>query len=134
MCSAANEHKYRNLESGTTQLESCLHLNLTEHLNSEIGLGTVNSSASAMTWLRNSFFFQCFKRNPLHYSIGVELGGSLEDQLTHLVNHSVQQLKETKMVMTEDDGRRQCIKATEYGEIMSKVSDLPSCVRPLTME
>ncbi|EGN95664.1 hypothetical protein SERLA73DRAFT_76746 [Serpula lacrymans var. lacrymans S7.3] len=41
LCEAELEHKYRALVQGTTNLESSLHLNLTEHLNSEIGLGTI---------------------------------------------------------------------------------------------
>jgi hypothetical protein len=48
MCQAELSQKYRQMTRGETVLESSLHLNLAEHLNSEIVLGTVTSLKTAM--------------------------------------------------------------------------------------
>jgi hypothetical protein len=48
MCQAELSPKYRQMTRGETVLESSLHLNLAEHLNSEIVLGTVTSLKTAM--------------------------------------------------------------------------------------
>jgi hypothetical protein len=47
MCESELENKYRNLIQGRTVVESSLHQNLSEHLNSEIGLGTISDLTSA---------------------------------------------------------------------------------------
>jgi ATP-dependent DNA helicase HFM1/MER3 len=49
--------KYENLVTGRTILESRLPLQLTEHINAEIGLGTISNLESAKNWLRSTFFF-----------------------------------------------------------------------------
>lgn len=47
LCDTEQERKYKALVSGSTLLESCLHVNLSEHLNSEIGLGTITDLNTA---------------------------------------------------------------------------------------
>jgi ATP-dependent DNA helicase HFM1/MER3 len=47
MCEPELAKKYKDLTHGETILESCLHSNLSEHLNSEISLGTITSMRSA---------------------------------------------------------------------------------------
>ena len=59
---------YQRLLAGLTVLESNLHKHLIEHIVSEVNLGTITNTATATTWLRNSFFFQRIQRNPGHYA------------------------------------------------------------------
>jgi hypothetical protein len=47
MCETDLVKKYKALTRGDTILESSLHLNLAEHLNSEIALGTISSLCTA---------------------------------------------------------------------------------------
>jgi ATP-dependent DNA helicase HFM1/MER3 len=47
MCEPELVKKYKALTQGETVLESCLHLNLAEHLNSEVVLGTISSLRAA---------------------------------------------------------------------------------------
>ena len=49
--------RYDRMVSGEELLESSLHLNLIEHLNAEIGLGTVFDVPSAKRWLSGTFLF-----------------------------------------------------------------------------
>lgn len=118
MCETELESKYRTLVHGKTVLESCLHLNLAEHINSEIGLGTITNLASAKTWLHNSFLYQRMNRNPRHYAID----GSETDS-DNLVLRSIEQLKETQLVEeVENSTQSKKLCSTEYGEIMSKAN------------
>ncbi|KAF7363796.1 ATP-dependent DNA helicase MER3 [Mycena sanguinolenta] len=64
LCESDLEKKYRELVQGKTIVESSLHKNLSEHLNSEIGLGTITNIRSAKEWLRSSFLFQRIQKNP----------------------------------------------------------------------
>lgn len=113
-------HKYQALVQGTTVLESCLHLNLTEHINSEIGLGTIRDVDSAKRWLHNSFLFQRIKQNPRHYAIGKEGNQSWEERIDDMVTESIKKLQEGQLVVVPDKGDS-ALSSTEYGEIMSKV-------------
>ncbi|KAG8935054.1 Sec63 [Tulasnella sp. 417] len=122
MCSSDKEQHYRALTSGTTIIESCLHLNLTEHLNSEIGLGTITSLETAKSWLHNSFLFQRLKRNPSHYALGKDQNQTWEQRLDDLVAESVKSLCDIDLVISTRDrmGQISALAATELGEIMSR--------------
>ncbi|KIP12313.1 hypothetical protein PHLGIDRAFT_330001 [Phlebiopsis gigantea 11061_1 CR5-6] len=101
MCEPELEAKYQSLAHGTTLLESSLHTNLTEHINSEVGLGTITNIDSAKEWLRNSFLYQRIQQYPEHYSIGKD-----GNQTWQLVESS------------ESDA--DSLVSTEFGDIMSK--------------
>ncbi|EDO15624.1 hypothetical protein Kpol_489p5 [Vanderwaltozyma polyspora DSM 70294] len=60
--------KYINLVNGTANLESSLHLDLIEHLTAEISLKTIISTKTAVKWLKNTFLYVRFCRNPSRYS------------------------------------------------------------------
>jgi ATP-dependent DNA helicase HFM1/MER3 len=125
MCETELEEKYKSLSQGKSILESCLHLNLAEHLNSEIGLGTITSIDSAKRWLRNSFMFHRIRKNPNHYQVALTGGGktrSWEERIEEMVTQSVQGLQESELVVIhKQDGK---LESTEYGDIMSKVRNL----------
>lgn len=108
------------MANGTTKLESSLHLNLDEHLNSEIGLGTITNLQSAKGWLRNSFLWRRLQKNPKHYAIGKGDGETWQEKIDELVLQSVTKLKETELVEYESSGDGELC-STEYGDIMSKV-------------
>ncbi|KAG9051101.1 Sec63 [Tulasnella sp. UAMH 9824] len=122
MCSSDKEQHYKALTSGTTTIESCLHLNLTEHLNSEVGLGTITSLETAKSWLHNSFLFQRLKRNPSHYALGKDQNQTWEQRLDDLVAESVNSLCDADLVTTTRNraGQISALAATELGEIMSR--------------
>ena len=119
MCELDLEHKYKAMVQGNTILESCLHLNLAEHLNSEIGLGTITSLASAKRWLHNSFLYQRIQQNPSHYSIGKEGDQTWDQRMDDMVAESIEELRKDQLVERDEDDS---LSSTEYGEIMSKVS------------
>ena len=122
MCESELEHKYKALVQGKTILESSLHINLAEHLNSEIGLGTITDVDTAKNWLRSSFLYQRMQRNPGYYSLSLEDKKTVRESIDDLVMQSIAQLEKTKLVNhVEDGGSNGKLTSTEYGEIMSKV-------------
>ncbi|KAG6900409.1 hypothetical protein C0993_011102 [Termitomyces sp. T159_Od127] len=118
ICETELEQKYKALVQGKTVLESTLHTNLAEHLNSEIGLGTITSISTAKAWLRSSFLFQRLQKNPAHYSLGKDDKQTWEERVDELVLQSVEKLRQTQLV--ENGPRGDELISTDFGDIMSK--------------
>ncbi|KAF8517515.1 P-loop containing nucleoside triphosphate hydrolase protein, partial [Hysterangium stoloniferum] len=97
LCDTDKERKYRALISGRTLLESCLHLNLAEHLNSEVSLGSITDLGTAKEWLHNSFLFQRIQKNPQHYALGKGSGQTWRNRFDELVESSIADLQQHKL-------------------------------------
>lgn len=119
MCEQELEAKYKALAQGQTVLESSLHLSLSEHLNSEIALGTITDMDTAKEWLHNSFLYRRLQKNPGHYDVKKEGNRTWEERMDDLVTHNVSALQEAQMV---DQDKDNALSSTDYGDIMSKVS------------
>ena len=101
---------------------------MTEHLNSEIGLGTITDIDSARTWLQNSFLYQRMKKNPNYYSLGTKEKQTFEECIDEVVMDSVAKLKKTELIEHVEKGKDTGkLTTTQYGEIMSKVRALTFC-------
>ncbi|EIW84852.1 DEAD-domain-containing protein [Coniophora puteana RWD-64-598 SS2] len=118
MCEPKLEDKYRELAQGSTLLESNLHTNLTEHLNSEITLGTITDVNSAKSWLRQSFFYCRIQQNPDHYSVTKDADKTWQDVVDDIILASVDSLRQSELVESSEGGAD--LRSTEYGDIMSK--------------
>ncbi|KAF8623461.1 hypothetical protein AX15_006245 [Amanita polypyramis BW_CC] len=127
ICESSLETKYRSLAQGATVIESSLHRNLAEHLNSEVGLGTIGSVNSAKEWLHNSFLFQRIRKNPNHYALGKKENQTWEDRMDDLVVQSFHKLADMNLIEFINGGEE--LRSTEYGNIMSKLY-----IRQYTME
>jgi ATP-dependent DNA helicase HFM1/MER3 len=114
---------YENLVTGKQPLESRLHLQLVEHLNSEIGLGTIYDLQSAKNWLRSTFYYIRCHSNPTHYGITPD-SDAVEQKMEQLCLQSVNLLKNDRFV-EEINGKLQ---TTSYGEAAAKY-----CCRLATM-
>lgn len=128
MCEKELEYKYRSLVQGTTVLESSLHQNISEHINSEIGIGTITSVGTAKDWLRHSFLRQRIEKNPTHYQMGKVDGQTWEDRLDDIVLQSIRQLDANQLICMKGEAADAELSVTEYGEIMSKVRFLLSLI------
>ncbi|KAH8672679.1 hypothetical protein BGZ60DRAFT_429997 [Tricladium varicosporioides] len=118
MTKSDNKQRYERMISGQDVLESTLHLNLIEHLNSEIGLRTVSSLEKAKNWLAGTFLAVRMRQNPNHYSKieGINPGGNPDERLMLVCERDVNLLQETNLVSSEQQG----LKCTKYGEAMSR--------------
>lgn len=123
ICEAALKHKYDALVHGTTVLESSLHLNLAEHLNSEISMGTIRDIESAKSWLRSSFLYQRVKKNPAFYALTEDSPDiTWQERIDEVVATNVKELENSDLVKLAKTGTEAGkLSSTEFGEIMSKV-------------
>ncbi|KAK4119041.1 P-loop containing nucleoside triphosphate hydrolase protein [Parathielavia appendiculata] len=114
---AANKQRYQKMVSGQEILESTLHLNLIEHLNSEICLGTIHNLSSAKAWLAGTFLSVRLRRNPGYYQLtdGTTNPLQIDDRLEEICERDIKQLQEAELVTDQDTFR-----CTEYGRAMSK--------------
>ena len=126
MCEQDLERKYRNLAQGKTMLESSLHQNLLEHVNSEIGIGGITDIEGAKAWLRGSFLRRRIQKNPSHYHIGKSAGQSWEEELDDMIVQAVKKLQESELIRCGDTENESKLSATLYGDIMSRVSQRES--------
>ena len=109
--------RYKKMISGQDILESTLHLNLIEHLNSEIGLGQVKDVHTAKFWLGGTFLAVRMRQNPNYYKIdGIAPGRDADERLEQVCERDIKLLQENKLI-TNDELRISC---TEYGQAMSR--------------
>ena len=108
--------KYEQLVTGSELLESCLHLNLIDHLNAEIGLGTVCDLHTAKRWLAGTFLYVRLRRNPEHYKLdGDTTSGDLEKRIEAICQRDLELLQNANLLSSNAK-----IKATELGLIMAR--------------
>lgn len=118
LCESELQSKYRALVQGTTTIESSLHRNLVEHLNSEICLGAITDCKNAKDWLCHSFFFCRIQKNPQHYDIGKVENETWQEKIDSIVMEAINTLRDTQLITYNEKDGMLC--STEYGDIMSK--------------
>ncbi|KAF4626366.1 hypothetical protein G7Y89_g11796 [Cudoniella acicularis] len=118
MTKSDKKERYERMIAGQDVLESTLHLNLIEHLNSEIGLRTVTSLEKAKNWLAGTFLAVRMRQNPNYYNQidGITPGGNTDERLMLVCERDVRLLEEFELVTNEQQG----LKCTESGEAMSR--------------
>ncbi|KAJ5138363.1 uncharacterized protein N7515_003211 [Penicillium bovifimosum] len=106
---------YERLVQGSESLESCLHLNLIDHLNAEIGLGHISDVESAVKWLAGTFLFVRLRRNPTHYKLKEGANQQDEDELLRQIcEKDIDLLRQCELV----DAERLC--STQFGDAMAR--------------
>jgi ATP-dependent DNA helicase HFM1/MER3 len=107
---------YEKLISGTEQLESCLHLNLVDHINAEINLGTVTGLDTASKWLGGTFLFVRMGRNPTRYKLRENANRYDENKmLREICERDIKLLQECGLVSVEGE-----LRSTVFGDAMAK--------------
>ncbi|SNX84863.1 related to HFM1 - DNA/RNA helicase [Melanopsichium pennsylvanicum] len=120
MCEDTVQAHYRDLVSGSRDIESSLAPNLIEHVNAEIGLLARTTKAQIEAWIRESFMWIRLQKNPTYYlsqeeGIGLD---SFEDILKHLCTKTLDALQKASLISCAEESAE--ITPTEYGEIMSR--------------
>ncbi|KAL8765822.1 MAG: hypothetical protein Q9209_007226 [Squamulea sp. 1 TL-2023] len=109
--------KYEKMVSGHQLLESSLHLNLIEHLNAEIGLGTINSLYTAKRWLAGTFLYVRLSKHPAHYKLdGDATNLNLDDRIERICQRDIDLLLDAQLVT----GALDKIQCTEFGDAMAR--------------
>ncbi|KAG8531018.1 uncharacterized protein KY384_004375 [Bacidia gigantensis] len=110
--------KYEKLISGQEVLESCLHSNLIDHLNAEIGLGTILSLQAAKRWLSGTFLYVRLEKNPGHYRIdGDVIDQSVDDRVELICKRELELLHSAGLISVDVNGD---LRATEFGDAMAR--------------
>lgn len=115
--------KYENIAAGKQALESRLHQQLAEHINAEIGLGTITDLESAKKWVCSTFFYVRCSSNPGLYGIASH-NGAMEETVEEKCITVIESLKREGLV--QDVGGR--LQNTAYGNATARY-----CVRLQTM-
>jgi ATP-dependent DNA helicase HFM1/MER3 len=108
--------RYEKMVTGKELLESKLHSNLIDHMNAEIGLGTIPDLASARKWLKGTFLYVRLQQNPNHYKLeGSRSGENVEEQVDKICSRDIALLQEHNLAMGEEHFR-----CTEFGHAMAR--------------
>lgn len=110
---------YEKMIYGTEELESSLHLEVTEHLSAEVSLGTITSTESAVNWLRKTFFYVRLKENPAAYDQVVKCSNRMGVKDSHLFQFCgtiLQCLLNYHLVRRNNSG----LVSTAYGYAMAR--------------
>lgn len=120
MCEDTMQAHYRELVSGTRDIESSLAPCLVEHVNAEIGLRGRTTEQQIEDWIRQSFMWTRLHKNPTYYlsqdeGIGLD---SVDEILKHLVTKTLSALEDASLISRSETADE--IISTEYGVIMSR--------------
>ncbi|CAN9315184.1 unnamed protein product [Alternaria alternata] len=116
MTRQAKVRRYEKLVTGQDLIESKLHLNLVDHMNAEIGLGTISDLQSARKWLRGTFLYVRLQQNPNFYKLdGSRSGQTIEEQVDDICFRDITLLRETNLISGE-----QYFRSTEFGQAMAR--------------
>ncbi|KAJ1679991.1 ATP-dependent DNA helicase MER3, partial [Spiromyces aspiralis] len=102
MTTEENRTRYEAMISGCEVLESTLHENLIEHINSEIVLGCINCQKDIENWLGSTFLAMRLKQNPRHYKLPGEESGdaalTTDERLEGFAAKVVRDLEATQLI------------------------------------
>lgn len=114
------QDKYKAIGSGSQAIESTLHLNLIEHLNSETVLGTISSLKTAVRWLEGTFMAVRARKNPSHYQLPNmdSRARNHDENFEEICRDAIERLAQPGLIKYVD-GDAATFHATEYGRAMS---------------
>lgn len=116
MTRMANVKRYEKLVSGQELLESTLHRNLLEHLNSEIGLGTIQDTESAKKWISGTFLSVRVRQSPALYNLeNVQNAAGADERMEEWCERDVKLLQDHDLVTKSTP-----FACTQYGQAMSR--------------
>lgn len=116
--------RWQALAQSTAPIESSLHKNLIEHLNSEVVLNTISSRRQARQWLESSYLFTRLQKNPSYYDLSIGSEASAATLLDALLDKHLDMLKDDGIIegaMTDADvDDAGALTSTAAGQIISR--------------
>lgn len=108
--------RYSTMVSGEQLLESTLHLNLLEHLNSEVGLGTITDISTARRWVSGTFLSVRMRQTPQHYNAdNIHSAADADACMQEWCERDIGLLQEHGLI-----GDTSPFSCTEYGNAMAR--------------
>ncbi len=107
--------RYNTILKGEQTLESTLHRNLVEHLNSEIGLGAIKDIATAKKWIGGTFLSVRMRQAPSRYEAEDVLDAAgADERMESWCERDIGLLRQHGLITAAPFG------CTEYGNAMSR--------------
>lgn len=104
--------------TGNLIVDSQLHKFLTEHLNSEIVLGTITDDSVARKWIDATYLNVRLMKNPENYGLAKNCSkATKENAIIQLCKGSISMLLEHKLIKR---GRQAQLESTETGRAMAR--------------
>lgn len=104
--------------TGNLVVDSQLHKFLTEHLNSEIVLGTVTSDAIARKWIESTFLHVRLRKNPENYGLNKNCSEALKEvTVATWCRNSIDLLIKNRLIQRDKTDE---LVATEVGRAMAR--------------
>ncbi|KAI1637904.1 hypothetical protein F4809DRAFT_602256 [Biscogniauxia mediterranea] len=111
-----NVERYEKMISGSEMVESTLHQNLVEHLNSEIGLGTIQDMPTAKRWINGTFLSVRIRQSPALYNLeNIQNAAGAEERMEEWCERDIKLLQQCDLVTKHTP-----FSCTEYGLAMSR--------------
>ena len=114
LCHSDESQKYHALIKGSQTIESHLHNYLVEHINSEIGIGTIHDLESAVRWIKSTFLCIRMEQNPSYYQM---VSGSVHGELEAHCHNTIDSLLKNEFIKYDGSGK---LVQTDVGSVMSK--------------
>lgn len=93
-----------------------MHRNLIDHLNAEIGLGTITNAPSAKKWLSGTFLYVRLRENPEHYKLdGDPTARNLDERLENICTKGIAMLETHDLISKVPK-----LHCTEFGDAMAR--------------
>ncbi|EFX00969.1 pre-mRNA splicing factor [Grosmannia clavigera kw1407] len=103
MLPAVKRDYYKKFLNEALPVESLLHDNLADAFMAEVSVRAIRSGDDALEWLTRTFFYRRLLANPSYYSLGSRSEDAVGQFLTALVEDTLLELRETKLVEIDDD-------------------------------
>ena len=98
MCEGAKKNFYKKFLFEPYPLESNIHLELADALNSAIVAKTVQTKEECIDWLSWTFFYRRIVQNPNYYNLQEVSEESISAYLSELIENSVEYLENIKCI------------------------------------
>lgn len=84
-------------------LESKIHENLSEALNSEIVSKIISNKEECLDWLTWSFFYRRITSNPNYYNLGSNSSDEISEFLSEMIENCIDDLENNQCVQVENE-------------------------------
>ena len=117
LCQNSKKEFYKKFILDSFPIESSLHMNLTNYLNSEIARGIIKNKQTCIDWFTWTYLYVRLIQNPNYYDLHSTSDVSLNEYLSEIIDNSVAELTNANCIAGEDD-----LIATNYGKIANQYS------------
>ncbi|OAA63683.1 pre-mRNA splicing factor [Niveomyces insectorum RCEF 264] len=103
MLPAVKRDYYKKFLNEALPVESQLHDSLPDAFMTEVSVKMITSGDGALEWLTRTYLYRRLWANPSYYSLSQRTEDALGQFLTNLVEDTLMELRETKLVEIDDD-------------------------------